>query len=429
MIKMGTTAQAPQRIAVIGAGVAGLTAAWLLQRKHDVTIFEKNDYVGGHTRTLRVPNGPDKGTPVDTGFIVMNHRNYPLFTKVLEQLKVRLCDSSMTFSYYDHAHRYGYSGNSLTSLFPRFRDYVSPRHLRLIRDLWRFAKIGYSDLQSGYLDGRTLGEYFQDRSFSHEFLNNYVYPMGSAIWSSPIAQMHRFPAEPYLHFLENHGLLRLTNRPTWKYVEGGSRSYVDTMLKQFNNAPRLCSAPKGIERRNGKVHLHTEDGQVESYDHVVIGAHADEALKLLLDPSDAEKCLLGAWTYQPNTVILHTDTTQLPPAAKLWSSWNFVRQPGDQSDRPVSVSYLMNRLQNLQTQEQYIVTLNPSSPIDPATVINRTTLTHPLYSFASMKTQSPLRQLNGERNTWFCGSYFGYGFHEDAVRSAVDVASAFQIEL
>lgn len=426
---MNIVAQAPQRIAVIGAGVAGLTAAWLLQRKHHVTIFEKNDYAGGHTRTLRVPSGPDADTLVDTGFIVMNHRNYPLFTKVLAQLDVPLRDSSMTFSFYDQALRYGYSGNSLRSLFPSFKDSVSPRHLRLIRDLWRFARIGYRDLQSGYLAGKTLGEYFQTRSFSHEFLNHYLYPMGSAIWSSPIAQMHAFPAQPYLHFLENHGLLRLTNRPQWKYVAGGSHSYVDTMLQQFKAPPRLCAAPKGIERRDGEIRLHPQEGPAESFDHVVIGTHADEALNLLMDPSDTEKRLLGAWQYQPNTVVLHTDITQLPPTPKLWSSWNFVRQPGDRPNRPVAVSYLMNRLQNLQTQAQYMVTLNPSTPIAPDSIINETTLTHPLYSFASMDTQGPLRQLNGTQNTWFCGSYFGYGFHEDAVRSAVEVAAGFQIEL
>lgn len=419
----------PLQIAVIGAGVAGLTAAWLLQRKHDVTIYEKNDYLGGHTRTLRVPNGPDAETPVDTGFIVMNHRNYPLFTRLLEQLKVPLEDSSMTFSFYDHALNYGYSGNSVTSLFPKLSYYFKANHLRLIRDLWRFARIGYQDLQSGYLEGKTLGQYFTSRPFSREFLDHYLYPMGSAIWSSPISRMHAFPAQPYLHFLENHGLLRLTNRPQWKYVKGGSRSYVDAMLKDFKNPPRLNTAPTGIERKDGKVLLRQADGRTAQYDHVIIGAHADEALKLLIDPSETERKLLGAWTYQPNTVILHTDTSQLPPNPKLWSSWNFIRQPGNSLYRPVAVSYLMNRLQNLKTHRQYIVTLNPEKEIPSNRIIDRTTLTHPLYSFASMETQPALQANNGTQNTWFCGSYFGYGFHEDAVRSAVEIAKQFDSEL
>lgn len=419
----------PLRIAVVGAGVAGLTAAWLLQRKHEVTIFEKNDYLGGHTRTLKVPDGPDDGTPVDTGFIVMNHRNYPLFTELLKQLDVELAPSSMTFSFHDAASDYAYSGNSLTSLFPSLAHFFNKQHWCLIRDLWRFAKIGYKDLQSGFLNGKTLGDYLNSRGFSGDFLQNYLYPMGAAIWSSPVAQMHAFPAEPYLHFLENHGLLRLTNRPQWNYVKGGSRSYVDAMLKTFKVSPRTNAAPEKITRTGNSVTLHFKDEHTEDFDHVVIGAHADEALRLLGDANKEENTLLGAWTYQPNSVILHTDTKQLPPNPKLWSSWNFLRAPGDTDERPVAVSYYMNRLQNLQTKAHYVVTLNPSEPIDEAKIINQTTLTHPLYSFESMDTQVKLQAMNGKQHTWFCGSYFGYGFHEDAVRSAVDVARQFEIEL
>lgn len=419
----------PLRIAVVGAGVAGLTSAWLLQRKHDVTIFEKNDYLGGHTRTLKVPTGPDAGTPVDTGFIVMNHRNYPHFTELLKQLKVELAPSSMTFSFHDDATGYAYSGNSLGSLFPSLKHFFNKQHWSLIRDLWRFARIGYRDLQSGFLKGKTLGDYLESRGFSGDFLQNYLYPMGAAIWSSPIAQMHAFPAEPYLHFLENHGLLRLTNRPEWRYVKGGSRTYVEAMLKDFKNPARLNAAPTKITRHPNHVTLHHADGSTEDFDHVVIGAHADEALRLLGDPDANEQTLLGAWKYQANSVILHTDRTQLPPNRKLWSSWNFVRAKGDSDDRPVAVSYSMNRLQNLQTKEQYIVTLNPSEAIAEGTIINQTTLTHPLYSFESMDTQAKLKANNGENRTWFCGSYFGYGFHEDAVRSAVELAAHFKIEL
>ena len=418
-----------QRIAVVGCGVAGLTAAWLLSRKHDVELFEKNDYAGGHTRTLTVTDGLDAGTPVDTGFIVMNHRNYPHFTEVLKQLEVELDDSSMTFSFYDTQTRYGYSGNNLGSLFPTIGHYFRPEHLRFAYDLWRFARVGYRDLQSGYLDGRCLGDYCAERGFSTAFLNNYLYPMGAAIWSSPIQEMHAFPAQPYLHFLENHGLLRLVNRPQWKYVKGGSRSYVRKMLSQFKNPPNLNSAPDSIQRTDTGVLLYMKDGRVLNFDQVVIGTHADEAYKLLSDPSDEETKNLGPWRYQANEVTLHTDAEQLPPNQKLWSSWNFVREPGHNDDRPVSVSYYMNRLQRLRTRDNYIVTLNSTRPFASGTVINSTQLHHPLYSFESMATQPRLRAANGSRNTWFCGSYFGYGFHEDAVRSAVEVAQGFGIEL
>ncbi|MGB0416281.1 MAG: NAD(P)/FAD-dependent oxidoreductase [Coraliomargarita sp.] len=426
---MENTQQARQKIAVVGCGVAGLTAGWLLSRRHEVHFFEKNHYAGGHTRTLRVPDGPDADTPVDTGFIVMNHRNYPLFTEVLRQLDVELDESSMTFSFYDTQSDYAYSGNSLGSLFPSLGHYFKPDHLRFAYDLWHFARVGYRDLQSGHLEGRCLGDYCAERGFSKAFLNHYLYPMGAAIWSSPIQEMHAFPAQPYLHFLENHGLLRLVNRPQWKYVKGGSRTYVEAMLKHFATPPNLNAAPECIQRTDTGALLHMPDGRVLDFDHVVIGAHADEALKLLADPSEAESKNLGPWRYQANEVVLHTDRTQLPPDSKLWSSWNFVREPGHDDSRPVSVSYYMNRLQGLQTEKDYIVTLNSTRPFAEGSIINSTELHHPLYSFESMATQPRLQQMNGARNTWFCGSYFGYGFHEDAVRSAVEVARGFGIDL
>lgn len=418
-----------QKIAVVGCGVAGLTAAWLLQRKHEVHLFEKNDYAGGHTRTLKVPNGPDAGTAVDTGFIVMNHRNYPNFTTMLRQLDVALEDSSMTFSFYDNETNYGYSGNSAASLFPSLGYFFKPKHLAFVRDLYRFAKVGFHDLNSGFLEGKKLGEYCDERGFGGAFLQNYLYPMGAAIWSSPITEMREFPAQPYLHFLENHGLLRLTNRPQWRVVKGGSRTYVRAILKTFDNEPNLNAAPDRIDRTADGVILHMSDGRALEFDQVVIGAHADEALKLLADPSKHEQANLGSWRYQPNDVILHTDERQLPPSPKLWSSWNFVREAGHAQNRPVAVSYYMNRLQNLEKERNYIVTLNPSKPIPEDQVINSTTLTHPLYSFESMASQPKLREMNGMRNTWFCGSYFGYGFHEDAVKSAVEIAQGFGIEL
>lgn len=418
-----------KKIAIVGCGVAGLTAAWLLRRKHEVHLFEKNDYIGGHTRTLKIKKGGDEGLAVDTGFIVMNHRNYPLFTQVLQQLGVELADSSMTFSFYDRTSGYGYSGNSLSTLFPKLSYFFNKQHLGLIRDLWRFARIGYRDLQSGYLKGKTLGQYFESRSFSSNFLENYFYPMGAAIWSSPVEEMQNFPADPYLHFLENHGLLRLTNRPQWKYVKGGSRTYVKAMLKDFDAKPNLNAAPSGVRRTADGVILRSEDGQETFFDHLVIGAHADEALDLLDDPDEDEKANLAPWRYQPNEVTLHTSKTHLPPDSKQWSSWNFIREPGDGADRPVLVSYYMNRLQALESPENYIVTLNAGDSIPEEKVINRTTLTHPLFSVEALRRQPHLQRMNGARHTWYCGSYFGYGFHEDAVRSAVEVAKGFGIEL
>ena len=416
-----------QRIAVVGCGVAGLTAAWLLSRRHKVTLFEKNHYFGGHTRTLEIPEGPDAGIPVDTGFIVMNHRNYPLFTKLLERLRVPLEDSSMTFSYTDPEARYSYSGNSLRRLLPR-EHWLRTSHWALVRDLWRFAKVGYRDLQEGRLNGRCLGDYLDERGFSEAFLQCYFYPMGAAIWSSPIGSMREFPAEPYLHFLENHGLLRLTNRPQWRFVPGGSRTYVRAILSDLEVTEPPGETPQSIRREGGGVVLDF-GAKRRRFDHVVIGCHADEALALLADADPREQQNLGPWRYQRNEVILHTDTRFLPPRQSDWASWNFLRAPGSGESRAVSVSYYMNRLQRLETRADYIVTLNPFQPVDPAKVIDRTYMTHPLYSFESMATQTPIDAENGSRNTWFCGSYLGYGFHEDAVRSAVRIAAKFGISL
>ena len=426
---MGTHRQQPLRIAVVGCGVAGLTAAWLLGRRHDVTLFEKNNYLGGHTRTIRLPEGQDAGTPVDTGFIVMNERNYPLFTEVLRQLGVSTAASSMTFSFEDRADGYAYAGNGPRTLFPAPAHLVRPAHLALLRDMVRFARTGYRDLCSGFAEGATLGDYLAARRFGRAFRDNYLFPMGAAIWSAPMERVEAFPAQAYLRFFENHGLLRLTNRPRWRYLPGGSRTYVDAMRQSFRHPPETARPPRAIRRTPEDVRLTDTDGGQHTFDHVVIATHADEALALLADPSPEETRDLGAWRYNANEVVLHTDTGRLPRKRKLWASWNFIRSPGDARDRPVAVSYHMNRLQNLSARRDYIVTLNPGEPLPNETVIDRTVLTHPEYSFESLASQPRLRANNGRHNTWFCGSYFGYGFHEDAVRSAVEIAGAFGIRL
>ena len=417
-----------QKIAVIGSGVAGMTTAWLLNKEYDVHLFEKNDYLGGHTRTLKVETGADAGTPVDTGYIVMNHRNYPNFTKVLEELEVPVADSTMSFSYFDQASNYGYAGNGLSGLFPSPSYLLKTHHLKFIRDLWRFARLGYADLQSGFLDGKTLDAYCCERNFSVYFRERYLYPMGAAIWSSPVAQLKQFPAQPYLHFLENHGLLRLHNRPQWKYIPGGSRTYIERMRDTLKHIPETNLAAQAIERRTDSVIVHLSNGTQQNFDQAVIATHADQALELLQNPTPAEHKLLSPWRYQENTVTLHTDNTQLPKNKKLWSAWNFVRSDEDTEQRPVSVTYHMNQLQRIQSETPYLVTLNQDGAISPSKILNTTTLTHPLYDFDSLATQSRLTQNNGTDRIWFCGSYFGYGFHEDAVKSAVQVASKLGIE-
>ena len=422
--------KSPQKIAVIGSGVAGLTAAYLLNKKHDVHLIEKEDRIGGHTRTLEVRQGENETLPVDTGFIVMNLKNYPKFSRLLQLLGVEIQKSCMTFSYYDHSNSYGYAGTSLKGMIPKLRYLFSLKHFALIGDLIRFAFVGYKDLKSGFLKDKTLGDYLDERHFCPEFQNAYLFPMGAAIWSSPMLKMREFPAEPYLHFLENHGLLRLINRPQWYSIKGGSHSYIKAILKSLKNKPTTSATITKLSRseQNG-VTIHYENGNSENYDQVVIATHADTALDLLSDADELEKDSLEHWKYQDNRVILHNDTNYMPPNKSLWASWNFIRKTGNTKASPVSVSYYMNRLQKLKTKTPYIVTLNPQTEIDPQKIINQTVLTHPMYSFKSMNSQKSLRERNGRRNTWLCGSYFGYGFHEDAVQSSVEIAHAFGIQL
>jgi predicted NAD/FAD-binding protein len=382
------------KIAVIGAGVAGLSTAWKLQNAAEITIFEKNDYIGGHTRTLTVPEGPDKGTRIDTGFIVMNHRNYPHFTALLKEWEVALEDSDMSFSYHESQSDYAYAGTTFKGIFPSAKRLLDPTHWKLLFELKRFGKVG--------------SEALRDHSASQQSLGDFL-------------EKH--------HFFQNNGLLTLKDRPQWRIVSGGSQSYVQKALSMLKADVRTRESPDQIFRSSEGVTLGFSDGRKERFDHVVIGAHADEALKLLGDPDEDEKRLLGAWTYQANQVVLHSWEEVMPAPKACWASWNFAREQGFNAADPVSVSYWMNRLQNLRTQKNYFVTLNRRGEIPEAYILNSTTLHHPQYDQKAIETQAPLQKRNGTRNTWLVGSYFGYGFHEDAVKSAVETAARIEAVL
>jgi predicted NAD/FAD-binding protein len=417
------------RLAVIGAGVAGLTAAYILQRKHHVTLFEKNDYAGGHTHTVTVDKGPDAGLPVDTGFIVMNHRNYPLLTRLLGQLNVQLQDSDMSFAYHDQASGLQYCGSSLGGVFAQRRNLVRPSFIRMLREILRFYKEASADLQSGMPGDLSLGDYLARGRYQDGFIRHHVIPMGAAIWSTPCDRMMAFPALRFFQFLDNHGLLSLGERPQWKTVQGGSHTYVKRMLAGFAGDVILNSPVRQVSRRPDGAVVTLPDGQSMSFDAVVIAAHADEALALLADVSDEEKSLLGAWAYQPNDTVLHTDASVMPPLRRAWASWNYTRETDAGEGGPATLSYHMNHLQRLAAAREYFVTLNRRQPYPAGSVIARMVYGHPVYTAAAMATQTRLAALNGVRNTYFCGSYFGYGFHEDAVRSGVAVAQAFGLDL
>ncbi|MCB9799983.1 MAG: FAD-dependent oxidoreductase [Candidatus Omnitrophica bacterium] len=421
--------QKPLKIAVIGSGVAGLTAAYLLNKKHQVTLYEKNNYLGGHTNTLVIEEGPDAGTPVDTGFIVFNHRNYPLFTKLLSELDVQAADSDMSFSFSREKDHFAYSSYVPRGLFACRRNFFNPFFFRMITDILKFNRSAAEDLRTGKLRNISLGDYLKAGGYGKGFMHHYLIPTGAAIWSTPFEEMFNFPAESFIQFFDNHGLLSLKNRPQWKYIFGGSQTYVRKIVKDFRGEIFYNAPVTSIRRTEAFVSVSEHSGMEKHYDYVVIAAHADEALKMLTDSSAREKKLLGTWSYSKNHAILHTDPSAMPRNRKAWASWNYIEETPRDPNAPVSLTYYMNILQRLKTRENYFVTLNRRKPVLKNHIIKEISYTHPTYNSASVKTQADLPGLNGLNRTFYCGSYFGYGFHEDAVRSSVDVARHFGIEL
>ena len=410
-------------VAVIGGGVAGIVAAHLLQDIREVTIFEAADYLGGHTHTVSVPHGPDCGTPVDTGFIVFNEATYPHFIRFLDELGVPSRESEMSFGF--HCERTGltYAGTDLFGLFVQRRNIVSPGYWRFLFEIARFCRQAKADLEAGVELG-TLDEYVRSRRYAPFMAENYLLPMAAAIWSTPAGRVGRFPALSFLRFFRNHGLLSLVQRPRWRTVSGGSCSYVRAFLRRFAGEVRLNAPVARVLRTSEGVRLEVAGDGPRVFDEVVIAAHADQALRMLGDPSPDEKRLLGAWRYEENRTVLHTDDSVLPRERAAWACWNFRRVAG--KDRNVFVTYAMNLLQGLTGDRQFLVTLNRPTLHDGSQVLADLVYHHPVYTVESMATQAELASLNGRRGTWFCGSYFGFGFHEDAVRSAHEAAASLR---
>lgn len=415
-------------IAIVGSGVAGLTAAYLLNKKHSITLYEKNDYIGGHTHTVIVNRDPDCNVPVDTGFIVMNHRTYPLLTKLFKQLDVQLRDSNMSFGYCCELSGIQYSSVGLTGFFNKAKHLFHPAYYRVFSDMLKFYRIGKADLQRDAFKDRTLGQYLKDNRFSQDFIDHHILPMGSAVWSTPTDTMMDFPATSFIRFLNNHGLLSLTEAPQWRTVVGGSHEYVKKILASLPGKTRTRNPVQAIKRNDMGVVVTTEDGNATGYDKVIIATHADEAWKILADPSVEERRLLAPWKYNYNRTVLHTDESVMPRNRRIWASWNFTREKTGK-DSSLCLTYHMNRLQGLATNHPYFVTLNTSKRLDDKKIILEMDYYHPQFTRESTATQPELPSLNGLRNTYFCGSYFGYGFHEDAVRSSIDVAKLFGMDL
>jgi predicted NAD/FAD-binding protein len=416
------------KIAVIGAGISGITAAYLLQRKHRVTLFEKNEYFGGHTNTINIPAGPDAGTPVDTGFIVLNYRTYPNFIQFLKQLSVATERTEMSFSYYDPGTGLYYATRNLNTFFAQRVNLLKPWYWRFLFEIKRFLLRTREDYYEDRLEGLTLVEYLHKLNYSDHLIHKFVVPWSAAIWSAADLKMLEFPMKTFAQFYENHGLLSVDERVPWYFVKGGSQTYVRAFLKSFKGKTFKEKHVKGVTR-NPEPTVTFQNGSQETFDKIVIAVHADEAFRLLEDPSEDEKRLLSSWKYSQNRVFLHTDMNWMPANRRSWASWNYIKMPENKKDSPITLTYYMNRLQNLKTKKEYLVTLNPSRTIKNEAIIKQIDYTHPLYCFSAFESQKELANLNGANNTFFCGSYFGYGFHEDGVKSAIEVGKHFNIEL
>ncbi len=400
------------RIAVIGAGISGLSCAWLLARRHDVTLLESEPRLGGHSNTVEV-----MGVAVDTGFIVYNEPAYPNLTALFAHLRVPVEDSDMSFSVSLDGGGLEYAGTNLAGLFAQKRNILRPRFWSMLSGLLRFYRQApLADVP----EGLSLAEFLAQGGYDGSFLRDHLYPMIAAVWSCPAAEAGALPAAAFIRFCENHGLLKLTGRPIWRTVTGGSREYVERLLADFPG--RVLSRTKitKLRRRPHGVELCDEAGQTTLYDHVVLACHADQALALLEDAAPAERQVLGAFRYTENLAVLHGDASVMPRRRGAWAAWNFAG--GRDASEPVAVTYWMNKLQNLGTDKQLFVTLNPVRHLTQTHL--RQTYTHPVFDVAALRAQAQLWSLQGKLNTWFCGAYFGAGFHEDGLQAGLAVAEA-----
>lgn len=426
------------RVAIIGTGIAGLTAAHLLNEKHDVRVFEKNPVIGGHTATVDVEVG-GKEYSIDTGFIVFNDRTYPLFRALMRRLGVQWQDTEMSFSVKNPRTGLEYNGHNLNTLFAQRRNILKPSFYKFLGEIVRFnkeAKLAYESLGAGHsgLDNTSLKQFVQELQLSEMFQNNYLYPMCAAIWSASLEEAAEFPLGFFLRFFMNHGLLNIQDRPQWAVIKGGSREYLGPLTHSFAHNIKVNASILGVRRNEFGALLRFADGTEEQFEHVVFACHSDEALALLDDPSAEEKAVLGGIPYQANDVVLHTDISQLPKRRAAWASWNYLLAAGeDNLKRPATVTYNMNILQGLNSHKNnaqtpvFCVTLNNSDEIDASKILRRFTYHHPVYSLPSFAARQQRTKICGVQHTHFCGAYWYSGFHEDGVRSANDLAERFGV--
>ena len=413
-----------KKIAIIGSGISGLTAGFLLHRLHDITLFEAAPGLGGHTATVDVSHG-GRNYAVDTGFIVFNDRTYPNFLKLLARIGVASQPAEMSFSV-KSPEGLEYNGHNLDTLFAQRSNLLSPRFYRFVAEILRFNRQARAWLAEQKSAEQTLGAFLQAGGFSDYFARHYILPMGAAIWSSTLADMRAFPLGFFLRFFQNHGLLDVANRPQWYVIPGGSREYLGPLTAGWQQQIRLACPVQGIRRLADGVMIQSPEGE-ERFDEVILACHSDQALRLLQDASEREHAILGAMPYQANEVWLHTDVNCLPARRKAWASWNYQLDTDEQA-RPL-VSYNMNILQGLDSPSPFCVSLNPVGKVDESQVLRRFVYDHPVFNLASIQAQKARADICGQDHTHFCGAYWYNGFHEDGVRSALDVATRFGASL
>ena len=411
------------RIAIIGSGISGLTTAYKLCGAHDITLFEANDYVGGHTNTVTVEE-TGKTLAVDPGFIVFNDRTYPNFIALLDELGVQSDPTSMSFSIRCDDNGLEYNGTSINGLFAQRANLFRPCFYRMLNDILRFNREAVEILETDSEETTTVAEYLAAKRYSRQFADHYLLPMGAAIWSCPPETFAKFPMRFIAEFYHHHGLLSIRNRPTWRVVRGGSSQYVQAMTRRFRQRIRLNCPVSRVERFTNHVELTPTGAESERFDEVVFACHSDQALRMLGDASPVERELLGAFPYGRNVAVLHTDTSVLPKRKRAWASWNYhIRQQGEQQ---AAVTYNMNILQHLNSSQVYCVTLNETDLIDPARVIRRINYSHPIYTTERAAAQRRHAEVIRSNRTSFCGAYWGNGFHEDGVNSALAVCKAYE---
>jgi predicted NAD/FAD-binding protein len=408
------------RIAVVGGGIAGLSAAWLLSKKHEVVLFEADGRIGGHANTADAPHRSGGSTPVDTGFIVFNEPNYPNFTALLAHLGVASIPADMSLSFSLDDGGFEYSSFGLGGVFAQKRNIFSARFWRMLHDVTRFYRHAPEHLAALDAPLTSLDDYLAQKGYCKAFRDDHLLPQAAAIWSTPLAHIGAYPAASLIRFFQNHGMMSIFGRGLWRTVEGGSRRYVHKLTEAFTGEIRTGARVTGVKRNAGGAEIRDVTGQVERFDEVVIATHGDTALALLDDPTPEERRILGAFKYSRNLTVLHTDASLMPKRKAAWASWNHIGRRSDPEDG--CVTYWMNRLQTLTGAQDLFVTLKPTRPIEPAAVIKTEVYEHPLFDAGAIAAQREIWSLQGAHKTWFAGSYLGHGFHEDALQAGLAVA-------